>query len=394
MGIWELLGLLKEEESPLPLAALMGNVDEVQALLAQGINVDSVSNSRSALFNAVTNNHLDVVDALIAAGADLNFGGPNMAPPLAIAIKLKRLGAAKKLLAAGATVDIIWDNRSALTLAVGAEYIPMIQLLIDAKADLNSFRVESPPPISMAIYHKSPALLQLLLDAGAEVDVPIFNGATALMSAAGLGMTELVQMLLAAGANVNARTDAGGNSLVQTAMTKNVEIVKLLLEASARVDDFDDTRRTALFHAAEDGHLETLELLLDASADPDRCDENGQSALCAAAEKGHANVVERLLQAGADIHKCSSVGTSPLHAAASGGHVRIVQMLLTAGAYVDRSKNGPLALAIEKGNHNVVLLLCEAIVARAKQPRPTIVLPPMESDENDRCHAVDGEDEA
>src|SRR3972149_2853680 len=72
---------------------------------------------------------------------------------------------------------------------------------------------------------------QALIDAGANVEAPIGYGIRPLMLAAGYGETAGVQTLLDAGAGVLARNDGGLTALMMVKQKHYVDVINLLHEA-------------------------------------------------------------------------------------------------------------------------------------------------------------------
>ncbi|KDO25068.1 hypothetical protein SPRG_09207 [Saprolegnia parasitica CBS 223.65] len=102
-----------------------GHADEV---MAQAVDVNCVNHGRSAVFSAVMGNHLDVIDTLVAAGADLDSGGPHST---AARYQIEGVDAAKKLVAAGATVNFVWLENGPLALAIEKDHQNIVLLLCE-----------------------------------------------------------------------------------------------------------------------------------------------------------------------------------------------------------------------------------------------------------------------
>ena len=126
---------------PLALAAIRGEPEIVKLLLAAGADPDAGSLGRGgALSMAVRSCRagLDVVGALIAAGADLEDRSGVGITPLMVAIQEKRVDVALRLLEAG--------------------------------ADVNALGPFGDGVLNYAIYVKEPALVRAALDRGVDVD--------------------------------------------------------------------------------------------------------------------------------------------------------------------------------------------------------------------------------
>ncbi len=175
------------------------------------------------------------------------------------------------------------DGWTPLHVAVAADRREVVDLLLDAGADLEATTEHGRTPLHVALEF-APGLVDLLLARGAEPD-----GA----AAAYLGDT----------ARLAARLDSG-----QSAVRDRAEI-------------------SLLGFAAMGGSVDTVALLLDRGADPD----DGSLRLAAAA--GHPEVVSLLLGAGARVGTRElDTGHTALHAAVAagpdGGRLDVVRLLL------------------------------------------------------------------
>ncbi|MGA3070514.1 MAG: ankyrin repeat domain-containing protein [Terracidiphilus sp.] len=111
-------------------AAKSGDLPRVTTLLASGINVDAKSSKgATALFVASYYGHLDVVQALLAKGADVNARS-NGATALYIASQEGQLEVVQALLAKGADVTAkLSDGRTALDAAKGGGHVEVRAIL-------------------------------------------------------------------------------------------------------------------------------------------------------------------------------------------------------------------------------------------------------------------------
>jgi ankyrin repeat protein len=98
------------------------------------------------------------------------------------------------------------------------------------------------------------------------------------------------------------------------------------------------------------------QLLLDAGSAVDGAHADGCTALHEAAREGRTEVVRLLLDAGSAIDAVSVIGWTVLHWANYHGHAEVVRMLLAAGA----DPQAALALAVQRGNHEIAQLLRDA----------------------------------
>lgn len=208
-------------------AAYQGDLDTVNALLAQGANVNHKSQTRAAstrsfwgltpltaaagpgCYGARRENRLETVQALLSAGASVELKDRFGFTPLMRASESKNVAVTKTLLAAGASVHQMAPNGiSALTISSYHGPTEQLQALLDAGADPNSGANEADRrPLTLAVYQNlsspeiSTAKIHALCDAGADINHQDNEGYTALHHAASDKAQEPTKALLAHGAD-------------------------------------------------------------------------------------------------------------------------------------------------------------------------------------------------
>lgn len=189
----------------LVLAARQGDLERVKLELANGTDVNLVDRAsrRAALHWAARENRLEVVEALLAAKANLEVRDGAGKTPLTVAAESGRTDVVKKLLA--------------------------------AKADVNTRDQIQGSPLLWAAGLGNPETVQVLLEAGADPSVVDVNGLTPLLWAAGIGDPRTVELLLKTGkANVDAKDNISEDTaLMRAARSGKPESVMLLLAANA-----------------------------------------------------------------------------------------------------------------------------------------------------------------
>lgn len=187
-------------ETPLMIAAGVGQKDIVELLLSKGADVNAKGGifGRTALMNAALNCYKEIAELLLAQGADVNVRNNN--------------------------------GGTALSLCF-----------------------QSGPPCK--------ELIKLFLLNGADVNSKDNSGSTVLMSAAASGDSELVREFLDRGMDVNAKTNYGWTALMSAASKGNKEAAQLLLSRGADTNAVDNEGRTALSVAKSKNHREVVPLL-------------------------------------------------------------------------------------------------------------------------------------
>ena len=210
------------DQTPLMLAAHNGFLEIVQILLAAGASVSTVDkdsgesdHAHQPLHHAVLGQNMAVVEAILAAGADINALTTDGNTPLNKAIYKGNLSLMKLLIDRGAAVKkfsrkkfypplcmvshshISWENKPA-----------MVEMLLKAGADLNEVGARNTTALdSLTSGHDVDnenrlKCLSALLEAGAK-DLPNKDGSTALAGAAYYSNFRAMQLLIDAGSNIN-----------------------------------------------------------------------------------------------------------------------------------------------------------------------------------------------
>jgi ankyrin repeat protein len=161
-------GRLDVPPSPLLVAALSSDVETARLLLDAGAD----PNNSTALFDplsaAISGQSLDLIELLLAAGA--NPDGNGDALPLAAAVNAADPDLVRLLLNAGADIDRVPpEGYSALAQAASLGDLGMVRLLIEAGADVD---LQAPSTGWTALHSAaitgSRAVVEALLDAGAS----------------------------------------------------------------------------------------------------------------------------------------------------------------------------------------------------------------------------------
>jgi ankyrin len=351
-------------EPVLMAAARTGVPDALRALVDAGAKVDARDTQfqQTSLMIAVRENQTDALAFLISQhaavdaqtrkgplppfvkpckgtgcgseGVGINRGGlPDRGrraeakggmTPLLYAARDGRIEAARKLIVAGADIELAEANGiRPLLMAVLNNHLDIARLLVEYGADVDADDFWGRSPLWAAVEYRN-------LDMNnKDQDTPADNFVDR------APILEFIHELLDAGAGVNART-------------REVPPSRRWLYALGDVSWVDFTGQTPFLRAALSGDTTLMRLLLKYGADPNLATPAGTTPLMAAAgvnwvvqqtytESPQAvlDAVKMCLELGADVNASNSMGLTPLLGAANRGSNDIIEYLVSKGARLD-----------------------------------------------------------
>jgi ankyrin repeat protein len=260
------------------------------------------------LFDAIEQGDLDTVNAIIAAGVDVNSTDDDGETPIHVATQIAALA----------------PNR----VAVRINHLDIINALLAAGADINLLNGNGETPLHVAVEH---------------------------------GNLDAVNLLIAKGADLNSRTREDPfddtplhfatmgfrRGLAGDRPPNNLNIVNALIAAGANVNAINDDGYTPL-HNAANGDINIVNALISAEADLNIRNVWGSTPLHIAARRSRRRPWMAL--------------TSPASEA-------VVDLLLAGADYNIRNNNGftPLEEAQRSNNHTIVDLIHNYKLIQAKQ---------------------------
>jgi ankyrin repeat protein len=293
---------------PILGAAAKGHTDVIRLLLENGADINQEGKyGQNALCDASENRQEAVVRMLIEDGACVNNEG-GTTTPIEVASEKGHKGIVEMLIKAGADVNLGYEP--ALYCASNYGHEDVVQQLILADADVN-LEGDLGTALHAASHNPGRKIVELLIDAGADVNKLAGEYGTALQAAImgedvdDLSALEVVRILIRAGANVNLVGGEYGTVLQAAAYWNWPKIVEELIDAGADVNLVGGEYGTALRAAV---------LLWDYDAE------------------NRIDIVQMLIRAGADVNLKGGKDTTPLEEALAWDHSEIAQILLDAGA--------------------------------------------------------------
>ncbi|GFX52341.1 ankyrin repeat and KH domain-containing protein mask [Trichonephila clavipes] len=327
-------------DTALTLACAGGHEELVTLLLSRGADIEHRDKKGFApLMLASTAGHAGVVDILLNNAADIEAPAERTKDTaLSLACSGGRYEVVDILLARGANKEHRnVSDYTPLSLAASGGYVNIIKLLLSHGAEINS-RCRN----------------CLFCRTGSKL------GISPLMLAAMNGHVQAVKLLLDMGSDINAQIETNRNTALTLACFQGRhEVVSLLLDRKANVEHRAKTGLTPLMEAASGGYVEVGQVLIDKGADVNAppVPSSRDTALTIAADKGHYRFVQLLLERDAIVEVKNKKGNSPLWLAANGGHLEVVQLLCSYNADIDSQDNRKvscLMAAFRKGHVKVV----------------------------------------
>ena len=224
--------------------------EAITALLLHGAEVDAADkNGETPLVIAVKKGKLALVDALVAGGADVNRRNvvDDMAP-LDVAAFIGNLEVLKALLGYGSRAKSVNSvGATALHHVVAFEAADLVHALADAGADASAENTNGMMPIHNASIRGSPTAIMSLTQRGADTEARTKSGLTPLQLAAECGKVSAIDALAAAGADINLRTTTNDTSALDlAAQNGEVDAMNALIRNGANVRAGNASGYTAL----------------------------------------------------------------------------------------------------------------------------------------------------
>lgn len=247
-----------------------------------------------------------------------------------------------------------------LTMAILRGSTSVVDVLLEAKVDVNTLNEDGLSPIYIAIYCSQEQLLEKLIEFNANVNLIKDGVPSPLILAAILDKNKLLEIFLKKGANCNYRCGSRVTALYVAASYNNFESVKSLINFGADVRMYTNRDKSPFCAAAANGHVPILELLYENRADCNFLDENGIPPLCLASTNGHLNSVHFLLEKGANVNESGDSPFPPLLCAITNKHTTVATTLIQAGAnrnHFSQTFTTPLHEAVFTNDVKVVEML-------------------------------------
>jgi len=300
------VGLAAATDLRLIQAVKNSDVATVRGLLTERplkIDVNAAQgDGATALHWAVHRDDFSMVDLLIRSGARANVANDLGVTPLHLACTNRSAPMVERLLTAGANANAtLLNGETVLMTCARAGDARAVKALLVRGADVNAKEHEHHQTALMwAVAQRHPEVVQLLIDAHADIRARSLTYPQTVVGeqTQRAGREELNYTVLRGGAT----------PLLFTARAGDAESARLLLKAGADPNDAQPDGVSALVLAAHSGNGHVAALLLEHGADPDAFG-SGYTALHAAILRSDLTLVKALLAHGANPNVRMTKGT-------------------------------------------------------------------------------------
>lgn len=308
-------------------AAFTGSLDLISALLGAGANVNgNYGVFGTPLAAATIKDDVEVVRYLLKVGASVDSEAGPYGYVLHTAAYFGFPDMVGLLLSHGANVHIqgglVQTALYAATCSENKRHTKSITArLLQAGADVKGGRAPSDTPLSNAAFSGDEATASLLIEAKADLD----DGS--LHSALRNGQIKMAQMLIASGASVDAINPNMGTTFRAATMYGKSALEFLAKTIEANVHMVDGEGMTALHVAASKNRVVEAQYLLELGLQVDTKDKKGWSAIHHAASANNTDCLELLLP----FWTLDMNGWTPLHLACRQNQPKALDLLLLSG---------------------------------------------------------------
>ncbi|MEW2922399.1 ankyrin repeat domain-containing protein [Muricauda sp. ANG21] len=223
--------------------------------------------------------------------------------------------------------------------------------------------------LDRAIYHGNIPIIEMLLEAGADVNHLDAQNENCLFKVIDLNNLGLVRKIVKKGAHVNqVSKDQGLTPICISLINRNLSISQYLSKKGAKINPFEPDGSVpfsiVIDNAEGDEDLSPLiDFLIDSGLDINAQDYKGWTAIMKTIKKGMKKTFKHLIKKGADVNLQNNDGNNPIFEAALKDDPEFLKIILSAGGDVENSLPSgfsPLMAACKMGFQQSSELLVNA----------------------------------
>ncbi|XP_046380607.2 ankyrin repeat domain-containing protein 50-like [Haliotis rufescens] len=301
MGKFEINKAGEKRMTPAMMAALLGNKESFDLLLAAGADLKlqnefgndflfwgaSGGNSKivkyllslklfdvnrqqehglSPLHIAITKGHKEVFDILVSEKGDVNSRNDQLYNSLMIASDTGHANIVRKLISMNkiSLNDREENGWTAVMIAAKCGHIEVFDVLVSSGADASLVDKDSNDCLMLAcIYGQAVMVRHLLSMTMYNINRRGIYGWTPVMAAINEGHPDVFEVLVESGADMTLLDERGSNCLILACMGGNVTIVQQLLSMKVFDLEYKGLDDSAVTAAAREGQTDVVQLLID-----------------------------------------------------------------------------------------------------------------------------------
>ena len=221
------------------------------------------------ILEAVNEGNITQVRSYLASHGDPNIVDHKGRNLLECAAGRGYIDIVKALLKAGALVDHEDQNKNTpLYMASSKGYQEIVNLLASKSRHLDQQDDRGVTALYIASKNGHTDVVEALQSAGANLDLTTHTGETALWTASYKGHTRTVDLLVRSGACIDLADEHDITPLLISCHSGHIDVVNLLLNGGADVNHVSRSGISSLISASYQGHEEIVRLLILGRADP------------------------------------------------------------------------------------------------------------------------------
>ena len=298
----------KDDNTALYIAVKNSNIDIINKLLENKADINIKNGGYNEKYNtalhiAVKNCNENIINILLQNKADIEATNNNNTTPLYIAVENGNENIVNMLLQNKADINKTSVDGSVLHFAVKNGNINMINKLLENKVDINikdNDYYEKQTVLHIAIKNNNKDIVNILLKNKANIDEKNAYNYTPLYIASQKNNKDIVTILLKNNANMEIGDTGGYTPLHIVSKENNKDIIKILLENKANMENKDNNGMTPLFNTIYKNNIINFNTLLEKKANIEAKDNNGNTPLHIAINNS-LPITIKLLENNADI---------------------------------------------------------------------------------------------